>query len=156
MDHEIYAYNNPNGLLIGQEIFFRHISVVDYIEDGDALRRVVMYADKDRQGYAQVIGCVKKAIGTYAPGYRCGEFGEDYEPAHLENVKYVWLYECRKDIERKSFLVQPKDIKMPSDHRVTRSEVLLGKMTEFLVKNMTPWERGVIQKALKAPETNDG
>jgi hypothetical protein len=157
---EAYKYNNPNGLLIGQHVLFERVCTVDYYVPTCKSKphQRVLYYDPDKRGYARVVGCVKKGLGKYVPASRTGGFpfgpddGDGFEPARLEVSRYVWLYELRKDIAGKTFLVHPDDIKMPSDHRVSRSEVLLGKMTEFLVKNMTPWEWNVIQKALKAPE----
>jgi hypothetical protein len=139
-------HNNPRDLLIGERIFFKHITVVDYVEKDDVFYREVLRADKDRQGYAQIIGCVKRAVGTYTPANRHGEFGEDYAPARLEVTKYVWLYECRKGIAEKAFLVHPDDIVMPDDP--THNEELIGRLTRSMVQALNAFELRYIRDTI--------
>lgn len=147
-------YNNPRHLLIGQRIFFKHIAVMDYVEKDDVFYREVLHSDEDRMGYCQVVGCVKKAIGIYHKAY-AGHYNlggeDDYEPAHLEVEKYVWLYECRKDIAGKTFLVHPDDVQLPED-RIGRREQLIGDLAKFMSDALTPGEWQTIVDQIKQGE----
>jgi hypothetical protein len=152
---EAYKYNNPNGLLIGQRVLFEQVCTVGYhvpVCKSEPHQRVLYY-DPDKRGYAQVVGCVKKGLGKYVPASRTGGFpfdpdGSDgFEPARLEVTKYVWLYELRKDIAGKTFLVHPEDVKLPSDGRSTvRGQQLIRKYAKLLIDDLTDDEYAFVQE----------
>jgi hypothetical protein len=113
-------YNNPRDLLIGERIRFRRTCAPDYFRPalrGSDLKRQLYY-DSNQRGYGSVIGCVKRALGTYIPKtvghYNLG--GEDdSQPARLKVSEYIWLYQVRQTIAGPIWLVHPDDIVIPDD-----------------------------------------
>jgi hypothetical protein len=145
---EVYKYNNPQGLLVGQRVKYHRVCTLGYYMPFDSAgphQRVLNYGPF-QSGYAQVIGCVKRGLGKYVPAHRNGS-GDDYEPAYLKVSKYVWLYELRKDIAGKTFLVHPDDIQQ-LPRRLGRSEQLIGELTKFLVDTLSFSEWRLIQETI--------
>lgn len=102
----ISTSDNPLGLRIGEVVRVRQVCTIDY--DGDQKR----FFFEDFNQSANVIGSVKRAIGTCLPG-RTEWLHDDNDPPRLKVSKYVWLHECRTAMGGRSFLVRPDDITMP-------------------------------------------
>jgi hypothetical protein len=61
----------------------------------------------------------------------------------------VWLYECRKGITEKTFLVHPDDVQLPSDPRVGRREQFIGDLIKFMADALTPGEWQIVLSHIK-------
>jgi len=102
---------NPLNLRVGAAILAKRQCVVEYDEHNE--KKVHYYGEPT---HCCVTGVVKRALGKYVKG--CGYYsycGDDtpvMEPARLDVSRYIWLYECRVDIDTKPFLVHPDDIEV--------------------------------------------
>jgi hypothetical protein len=104
----ISTTGNPLGLQIGEVITVRRTCIVEYIENEKQL------IFTDFQQSARVIGCIKRALGTYVPGgstYSLG-YEPDFDPPYLRVSKYVWLYQIRIAMHGAILLVHPDDIEI--------------------------------------------
>jgi hypothetical protein len=89
---------------IGDTVIYKALANVEYDEKGN--RRVIR-SKCCGQGF--VVGLVRRAEGMYHGRY-CSGLDFDDEPPYLAVDHYVMLYELRKDVRRKPFLVHPDDI----------------------------------------------
>ena len=101
------------GVRLGEYVRVARVCEVAYDDKGE--RRLFFTPETRDKGFpAAVTGCMKKALGKYVEGrpypYHGSYDFDDPEPARLKVSKYVWLYECRKLIHTKPFLVHPDDI----------------------------------------------
>ena len=99
---------NPLNLQIGDRI---EISATTKVEYDSEENRILVHSEYSHVCY--VCGIQKKATGSYEKGSPAGVdyFGDsDYEPPRLVVDKYHYLYECRTDIMKHSFLVHPTHI----------------------------------------------
>lgn len=83
---------------VGQAVIVTHETVLAY--EGNVRKHVRIPV---KEPNAIITGMVKRALGKYVRG------GYD-DQAYLKVDKYVWLYECRRSLTGKSFLVDPSDI----------------------------------------------
>jgi len=104
----ISTSDNPLGLRIGEVVRVRQVCTIAY--DGDQKR--FFFEDFGRA--AVVVSSVKRALGTYVPGFAYSALDTlDYDLPRLKVSRYVRLYECRTTMGSRSFLVRPDDITMP-------------------------------------------
>lgn len=102
------SYDNPLGLRLGEEIKYLRSCYVDY--DSKGIRKVGFRSSRGGEHYfATVVGCVRRAEGRYIPGWN--SFGDDAtDGPTLKVSNYVRLYECKRTITDKPFMVHPDDI----------------------------------------------
>lgn len=100
--------DNPLGLKLGERIKYIRQCRLEYNEHG--FKALVF--DEPCERSAVVIGCVKKAIGKYIPGYHYSSFDDGgYEPPRMKVTRYYKLYECRDTLTAKPFFVLPDEIR---------------------------------------------
>lgn len=103
-------HDNPLGLRIGEVVKVRRTCRVEYegaFQENGAEKK--LWFD-DFNGALIVAGSVKRALGKYVAGSSGHGEWDDFVPAYLKVSKYVWLYECKKTMSGKPFLVHPDDI----------------------------------------------